>query len=96
MILNKTTKHTSTQVPVTLLHDGDFLDDLLKIRLHRNLFDGYDLPRLFIMCFKHTSVRPADTKRERGTFNMMRQLFPLQVELLATVYNNINEVKSVE
>lgn len=56
------------QAPVTLLHNGDFLDDLLKIRLHRNLFDGYNLPGLFIMGFKHTAIRPADTQRQR--FNM--------------------------
>jgi hypothetical protein len=33
---------------VTLLHNGDFLDDLLEIRVHRNLLDGQDLPRLLV------------------------------------------------
>lgn len=50
-------------VPVALLHDGDFLDDLLQVRLHRNLFDGHNLPGLFIMSFKHTAIRAADTQR---------------------------------
>lgn len=53
-----------THVPVTLLHDGDLLDDLLQIRLHRNLFDGYDLPSFFIMSLKYAAVRPAGTQRE--------------------------------
>lgn len=29
--------------PVTLLHDGNLLDDLLQIRLHRNLLDCHHL-----------------------------------------------------
>jgi hypothetical protein len=33
---------------VTLLHNGDFLDDLLEICVHRHLFDGQHLPR-FLM-----------------------------------------------
>lgn len=51
------------RVPVTLLHNGDFLDDLLKIGLHRNLFNGDNLPGLFIMGFEHTAIRPAETQR---------------------------------
>lgn len=47
--------------PVTLLHDGDLLDDLLKVRLHRNLFDGDDIARLLVVGFEHGAVRPADT-----------------------------------
>lgn len=46
-------------VPVTLLHDGDLLDDLLKVRLHRNLFDGDDLARLLVVGFEHGAIRPA-------------------------------------
>jgi len=55
---------TQIHIPVALLHDGDFLDDLLKIRLHRNLFDGYNLPRFFIISLKYTTIRPAETQRE--------------------------------
>lgn len=75
MLTSHVTVHSSTQcchtstvvtgfllVPVTLLHDGDFLDNFLKIWLHRNLFNGHNLPSLFIMCFEHTSIRPADTQ----------------------------------
>ena len=29
---------------VTLLHNGDLLDDLLEICVHRHLFDGEHLP----------------------------------------------------
>lgn len=55
--------------PVTLLHDGDFLDDLLKIRLHRNLFDGYNLPSFFIIGLKHAAIRPAGTHRDSTCFS---------------------------
>lgn len=51
-------------VPVALLHDGDLLNDLLKVRLHGDLFDCHDLSRLFVMSFKHAAVRPGDTERQ--------------------------------
>lgn len=42
--------------PVTLLHDGDLLDDLLQIRLHRNLLDSHHLARLLVNGFKNTAI----------------------------------------
>lgn len=33
---------------VTLLHDGDLLDDLLQVRVDGYLFDGQHLPRLLV------------------------------------------------
>lgn len=42
--------------PVTLLHDGDLLDYLLQIRLHRNLLDSHHLARLLVNGFKNTAI----------------------------------------
>lgn len=42
--------------PVTLLHDGDLLDDLLQIGLHRNLLDSHHLARLLVNGFKNTAI----------------------------------------
>lgn len=58
-------KYTILNAPVTLLHDGDFLNDLLQIRLYRNLFDGNNLPRFLIIGLEYTTIRPADTKSPR-------------------------------
>ena len=41
---------------VTLLHDGDLLDDLLKVCIHRHLFDGQHLPRVFVQGLVHTAI----------------------------------------
>lgn len=45
--------------PVALLHNGDLFNDLLQVRLHRNLFNGHNLPRLFMMRLEHAAIRPA-------------------------------------
>lgn len=79
-------------VPVTLLHDGDFLDDLLKIRLHRNLFDGYDLPSFFIMGLKYAAVRPAGTQRER--LNTVFQLLMTEINEQILVISKFNQTVS--
>lgn len=34
--------------PVALLHDRYFLDDLLKVRIHRDLFNGEKLARFLV------------------------------------------------
>lgn len=61
-------------VPFTLLHNGDFLDNFLKIRLQGNLFNGYNLPSRFIISLKHTAIRPA---RTQNRCNMLGKIFDL-------------------
>lgn len=46
----------STHLPVTLLHYGYLLYNLLQVRLHRNLFDCNHLTRLFMNSFEHTAI----------------------------------------
>lgn len=50
-------------LPVTLLHDGNLLDDLLQIRFDRNLLDGHHLARLLMDGFKHTAIGAKDTSK---------------------------------
>lgn len=44
---------------VALLHNGDLLDDLLEVSIHRHLFDGQYLPRLLMQCLVNTAIGPA-------------------------------------
>lgn len=43
---------------ITLLHDGNLLDDFLEIRIHGNLFDGKDLARLLVDGLVNAAIRP--------------------------------------
>lgn len=52
--------------PVTLLHDGNLLDDLLQIRLYRNLLDGHHLARLLVYGFEHTAIRSRKSPTPKG------------------------------
>lgn len=56
--------------PVTLLHDGDLFDDLLQVRLHRDLLDGHNLPSLFIVGLKYTAIGPAYKTGVKTLFNI--------------------------
>ena len=58
--MNLKPEHT----PVTLLHDGDLLDDLLQVGLYRNLLDGHNLPCLLIVGLEHTAIGPDDTQTQ--------------------------------
>jgi hypothetical protein len=46
-------------LPVTLLHDGDFLDYLLQVRFHGHLLDCNNLASLFMNSLVHAAIRPA-------------------------------------
>lgn len=48
-------------LPVTLLHDGNLLNDFLQVRLDRNLLDGHYLTRLLMDGLKHTAIGATDT-----------------------------------
>lgn len=50
---------------ITLLHNGDFLDDLLQICVHRNLFDGQDLARFLVKRFVNAAIGSTETLAER-------------------------------
>ena len=41
---------------VTLLHDGNLLDDLLQILVHRDLLDGQDLAGFLVQGLEHGSI----------------------------------------
>lgn len=41
---------------VTLLHDGNFFDDLLQVGVHRHLFDGQNLARFFVHCLENRAI----------------------------------------
>lgn len=56
--------------PVTLLHDGNLFDDLLQVRLHRDLLDGHNLPSLFIVGLKYTAIGPAYKTGVKTLFNI--------------------------
>lgn len=45
-------------LPVALLHYRDFFNYFLKIWLHRDLLNCYNLSRFFVYCFKHATIRP--------------------------------------
>lgn len=47
----------AVHLPVTLLHYGYFLYDLLQVRFHRNLFNGNNLTRFFMDGFEYTAIR---------------------------------------
>ena len=41
---------------VALLHDADFLDDLLQVGVNRHLFDRQHLPGFFVKSFVHRAI----------------------------------------
>jgi len=41
---------------VALLHYADLLDNLLQVRINRNLLDGQHLARLLVLSLKHTAI----------------------------------------
>lgn len=45
-------------IPVTLLHYTNLFDDILEVRIHWDLFDGQQLPRLLVHCLVHCSIGP--------------------------------------
>lgn len=50
-------------LPVTLLHDGNLLDDFLQIGLDGNLLDGHHLTRLLMDGLKHAAIGTTDTNK---------------------------------
>lgn len=46
----------SPSPPVALLHDGYFLDNLLKVGIDWDLFDGEKLTRLLVDCLVHRAI----------------------------------------
>lgn len=64
----------------------------MQIRLHRNLFDGYDLPCFFIMSLKYAAVRPAGTQRER--LNMFFRLLMTEINEQIVVISKFNQTVS--
>ena len=44
-------------VPVTLLHNTDLFDNVLEVRVYWDLFDGQQLPRLFMHGLVHCPIR---------------------------------------
>lgn len=60
---NNTVKGSLFTVPITLLHDGNLLDDFLQIRLDRNLLDGHHLTRLLMDGLKHAAIGATDTNK---------------------------------
>ena len=41
---------------ITLLHDRNFLNDLLEVCVHRDLFDSEDLSRLLVVGFVNAAI----------------------------------------
>lgn len=45
-------------LPITLLHYGYLFNDLLKVRLNRNLLDCNNLASFFMDSFEHAAIGP--------------------------------------
>lgn len=45
-------------LPITLLHYGYLFNDLLKVRLNRNLLDCNNLAGFFMDSFEHAAIGP--------------------------------------
>lgn len=63
---NNMWKNYVVHLPITLLHYGDLFNNLLQIRLNRNLLNCNDLTSLFVDSFEHTAIGSVARKIDTG------------------------------